>query len=414
MLLRTLHGERDLKLDPVPRAQALFDQSSRVQTWSQASGLDTWSGAVVNRDTAGGLPAVGAAMRLIAETIGMIPLIVYQGDEVNRNRARKSWQWEVFHDQPDPEHSAFDFGQDIAQSIEGDGNAFIWKVKSNVRVEQVLVVDPARVEVKRNDAKQKVFDIWENGEKRRYGTDVIHHIRGWTLQPGADRGVSTIALYRHALGSALGLAEYEGRFFRNDASPGGVISVPGKLSEDGTKRIREWWNERHSGLENAHKPGIFTDGATWQTVGISLEDAQFIQSRDFSVAEVARMFRISSPSMLGSVLKGQPPVGDEFERFLKVDLSPRLRRIEASFARDPDLFKGDLFPEYLADAVLRPDAKTRYESYRLARQGGWLTPNEIRERENLPRVEGGDDIQQTPVGGAPNPGNDQIGANPNA
>ena len=115
------------------------------------------------------------------------------------------------------------------------------------------------------------------------------------------------------------------------------------------------------------------------------------------------MFRISSPSMLGSVLKGQPPVADEFERFLKVDLAPRLSRIEASFRRDPDLFNGDLFPQFLMDAVLRPDAKTRYESYRLARQGGWLTPNEIREREDLPRVEGGDDIQQTPVGGAPNP-----------
>lgn len=402
MLLRTLHGDRDIRVE-TPRPQSMaFETASRVPNWSQYSGLDTWSGVTVNRDSAGALPAVGAAMRLISETIGMMPLIVYQGDQVDRKRARDTWQWDVFHDQPSPEHSAFDFCQDVATSIEGDGNAFVWKVKSNVRVEQLLVVDPARVAVRRNDSGVKVFDIWSNGEKKTYGTDIIHHIRGWTLQPGADRGVSTIALYRHAIGSALGLAEYEGRFFRNDASPGGVIQVPGRLSDEGLKRIREWWDERHSGLENAHKPGIFTDGATWQTVGISLEDAQFIESRDFSVAEVARMFRISSPSMLGSVLKGQPPVGEEFERFLKVDLSARLRRIEASFSRDPDLFQGDLFPEFLADAVLRPDAKTRYEAYRLARQGGWLTPNEIRERENLQRVEGGDKIQETPVGGAPN------------
>lgn len=401
MLLRTLHGEHNLTSSR-PQNMA-FEQSSRVRSWSEYAGFDSWSGVAVNRESASGLPAVGAAMRLISETGGMIPLIVYRGDPVNRQRARDSWQWDLFHDQPSPEHSSFDFCQDIFASIEGDGNAFVWKAKDGVRVQELHVVDPARIDVRRNDSGRKVFDVWSNGEKKTYGTDVIHHIRGWTLQPGADRGVSTIALYRHALGSAMGLAEYEGRFFRNDASPGGVISVPGKLSPEGTERIREWWNERHSGLENAHKPGIFTDGASWQTVGISLEDAQFIQSRDFSVAEVARMFRISSPSMLGSVLNGQSPVGDEFERFLKVDLSPRLKRIEASFARDPDLFHGDLFPEFLADAVLRPDAKTRYESYRLARQGGWLTPNEIRERENLPRVEGGDDIQQTPVGGAPNP-----------
>lgn len=403
MLIRTIHGDHDLKLDlPRPRAMA-FEQSSWVLPWNEYAGLDSWSGAIVNRTTAGGLPAVGAALRLIGETIGMVPLIIYQGDSVERTRARDTWQWELFHDEPSPEHSSFDFCQDIAISIEADGNAFVWKVKSNVRVEQLLVIDPAIVQVRRNGAGAKVFDIWQDGQKRTYGTDLIHHIRGFTLFPGADRGVSTISLYRHALGSALGLAEYEARFFRNDATPGGAIEVPGRLSDDGLKRLREWWDDQHSGLENAHKPGIFQDGATWKTIGISLEDAQFIESRDFSVAEVARMFRISSPSMLGSVIKGEAKTAEDFERFLKVDLAPRLRRIESSLRRDPDLFGSDLFPEFLADAVLRPDAKTRYEAYRLARQGGWLTPNEIRERENLPPADGGDDIQMTPVGGAPNP-----------
>jgi len=100
---------------------------------------------------------------------------------------------------------------------------------------------------------------------------------------------------------------------------------------------------------------------------------------------------------------------EDFERFLKLDLAPRLARIEQAFRADRDFFgiDTDQFPEFLADAVLRPDVKTRYEAYRLARQGGWLAPNEIRDRENLPPKEGGDEIQETPVGGAPNPQDDQ-------
>jgi hypothetical protein len=50
----------------------------------------------------------------------------------------------------------------------------------------------------------------------------------------------------------------------------------------------------------------------------------------------------------------------------------------------------------------RANMKDRYDAYRLARQGGWKTPNEIRSDEGLPAVKGGDEIQETPVGGAAN------------
>ena len=94
---------------------------------------------------------------------------------------------------------------------------------------------------------------------------------------------------------------------------------------------------------------------------------------------------------------------EEADRFVKFSLGPRLRRIELAFRADPDLFGGtDLFPEFLVDSLLRPDTETRYQTYLIARQGGILSTNEIRELENRPPIEGGDVVQATPVGGAPN------------
>lgn len=401
MLLRTIRGDADF------RPQSLFEDSSRIPSRNFAG---TWAGVRVDRTTVGGLPAVTAAIRLRAETVGMIPLHVLRGlDPEDREKARDTWQWRVLHQEPNRHQSPFDFKQDISTSVNADGNAYIWKVKVLGEVIETEVLDPAICRPVRNKANQKMIRVRVNGESRDYSPATILHIRGWTMQPGADVGLSPIAYHQQGIASGLALKEFEGRFFSNGAQPGGAISIPaasGDLDPDTVQNYRDQWDENHAGLHNSHRPAIFFNGATWQQIGVSLDDAQFIEANSFTIEEIARMFRISSPSMLSAYMNGEvPDVNEEFERFLKVDLAPELSRIETAFARDRDFFPAsqDLFPEFLADAVLRPDVKTRYEAYRLARQGGWMAPNEVRALENLPPKEGGDEIQQTPVGGAPNP-----------
>lgn len=398
MLLRTTRGDAELR--------AQFEDTSRIPTWSQFSGFDSWSGANVNRDSAGGLPAVAAAIRLKAETVGMIPLHVLRGmDPEDREKARDSQQWRLLHEEPNRHQSPFDFKQDISTSLDSSGNAYVWKTKVLGTVEELEVLDPAIVRPVRDRAGRKMFRVTIGGESRDYSPATILHIRAWTMVPGADAGLSPISYHRHALGSALGLHEFEGRFYRNNAEPGGALKVPGDVDKDTMELYRDWWEEHHQGLSNSHRIAVLKNGAEFQQIGISLEDAQFIESKGYSIEEVARIFRISSPAMLSAYMNGTvPDVRDDFERFLKVDMSPVLTRIESAFRADRDLFSSsdDLFPEFLADAVMRPDVKTRYDAYRLGRQGGWITPNELRALENLPAIEGGDELQQTPVGGAPN------------
>jgi phage portal protein BeeE len=137
-----------------------------------------------------------------------------------------------------------------------------------------------------------------------------------------------------------------------------------------------------------------------------MRDAQYIETQRFSAEEVCRICRVT-PGMLGIVPAGSgrsATANDDFDRFLQADIGPRIRRIEMALMRDADVFPsgGNLFPEFLTAAVLKPSMTTRFAAHKDALQGGWETANEVRALENLPPKDGGDELQQTPVGGAPN------------
>jgi len=392
----------------------LNEAEQRFYDW-QNTAIPPWTGYSVatpyaSVSNSAGLPVASAAIRLLSESLGMMPLKVWRGDPPEREEVRDSWQWTRLHDMPNDETPAGDFWQDAETSIESTGNAFVWKAVTRRPVSspediQLFVMDPNGIEVKRENGR-KVFEVWENGEKKTYTTRRILHIRGWTLTPGAVQGISPIALHRESLGKYLATEEFESRFFSNSAKPPGIIQVPGDLKEGDADELRRLWYERYGGLSNAHTPAILKNGATWQSVGLSLQDAQFIEQKRYGLEDIARIFRISAVGLLGAYAQGQqtPSVGDDLERFLQIDMNPRITRIQAALKIDRDLFPDpEMFPEFEPNAVLRPDIKTRYAAYKDAAQGGWLTGNEIRALENLPPHPDGTSLQQTPVGGAPNP-----------
>lgn len=372
----------------------------------RTSGLAA-SGETVTLDTAVGLPAVLAAIRLVSETVGGLPLFVYQMGLEQRQPARDSWQWRLLHEQPNDTQSPFDLFADCAASIEATGNAYLQKAKSRRRVEALFLIDPARVQVVRDrDSGRKLFRVMlDRGGSAELDSGSILHLRGFTIA-GGDVGLSPIAVARNSIGTALAQDRFGGAHYHNNARPGLAIMFPQGVTKEQADAWKADWSAEHGGAGNVGKPAVVGGGAQISPIPISLEDQQFVESQRFSVEQVARMWRLPS-SMLGEALgMQQQGVADEAERFLKFSLAQRLRRIELGLRADPDLFPAGsgLFPEFVADGLLRGDTRARFEAYRAARQGGWVTPNEIRKWENLPPTEGGDEIQMTPVGGAPNPG----------
>ena len=383
--------------------------------WSLPQRAPYWTTAGPYVDTSAtlGLSTAGAAIKLVSETIGEMPLKVYQGEKPDVEEARDSWQWFRLKEEPNEEQSAYDFWQDAAASVETDGNAFIWKAiaRRPVRDEgdiQLVLIDPAQVMVKRDDGGRRYYEIRRRGRSERVAASQILHIRGWAATPGADLGLSPISLHRETLGAAIGARDYQSRFYSQGTSLPGFIVVPGTPKQDDLDRFAGDWDQRHGGLMNAHRPGILGNGATWVPTGLSMRDAQYIESQRFSSEEVCRICRVT-PGMLGVIpLNGaQSSTDEDFNRFLQADLGPRIRRIEMALKRDPDLFPtgSDLFPEFLTAAVLRPSLQARSAAYKIFIEDGIAFRNEVRGWENLPPVPGGDEVQQTPVGGAPNPAN---------
>jgi len=380
-----------------------FSTSSQVP-WPRA--FPVLTGTPVTLQTTVGLPAVGAVISLVANTTGSIPLCVYEGEPEQREKARDTWQWHRLHDQPNEEQSAFEFMQDVATSIEIAGNAYIWKAITRRPIQdeedcQFWVIDPAIVRVAREDGR-KVFKIRVSGGEETYGTKQILHIRGWTAFLGADQAPSPIALYADTFGTALGRESFEQSFFNNNAQTTIAIVVPGPITDQEGQEIADRFVLQHTGA-NAYRPAVVSDGGDIKPLTLPQKDAQFIESKNFAIQDICRIFGISAMGLLDPTLsKG---AGDDFERLLKVDLAGRLRRIEMAFWGDRDVFpdREELFPEFLADAVLKPDIQSRYAAYKDGIQGGWLTANDIRPKENLPLHPDGDSLQITPVGGAPNP-----------
>src|SRR3954447_3365778 len=204
-----------------------WPDNTRPLPWDQVSMGQGYTPMPITTDNAVGVPGVAAAIRLVAETVASLPVVVYQGFEADKRVAANSWQYGLLHELPGMgDFTPFDFVADVAASLEASGNAFVQKVKAGGEVVALIVMDPARVEVRRKDGA-KTFTVWNaNGTRDNYTTATILHVRGFTLN-GSDSGLSPIAVHRRKLGAVMARDEFEGRFFGQGTNVGIALSVPG-------------------------------------------------------------------------------------------------------------------------------------------------------------------------------------------
>jgi len=367
------------------------------------SGSFSAAGLAVTPDSAFGLPAVSNVTRSAAEIVASLPFMVYTDAPV-RERAPEAWQYGLLHDRPSDTCDSFEFFYDVALSLEATQNAFIQKAKFRRRVYELYVLDPQRVTVRQDkETGQKLFDVYVSQGKvqRDLTTSEILHVRGFSLRPGAVAGVSLLHVHRDPLGAALAMQGFEGDYFRNGAIP--PYWFTGAQSREHAREMRDAHNAEHQGVGRQWKPGFLWGNADVKSIPISMQDALFIEAKQLSIEDVCRIWRWPRSFV---ELRDEQQITDRNARmgdFLKLNLLPRLRRIERAFAADEDLFwESGLFGEFLTHALERADFVTRVRGYKDARQGGWITGNEIRALENYPPLEGGDELLVTPTGSAPN------------
>jgi HK97 family phage portal protein len=357
-------------------------------------GMVSESGEVISIEGSLKIPAVLAGFSILMEDIASLPLILYHRLTRGKERAVDHPYYFLMHDQPNPEMTSMVFRELIVGHMLGWGNFYgqmLWDGAGVVR--QIWPLNPANMEVGRKDGERIYLYRNQQGKQIAFRQDEILHIPAF----GFDglKGYSRITLARNSIGLAVSAEKYSSRIFANDARPGIVLKHPGTLKEDAYKRLVESWSQTYGGAGNAGKTAIVEEGIDISTIGFPPKDALFIESQKWSVAQIARVFRIP-PHMLGDVERSTSwGTGIEQQElgYLTHTLRPWMVRTEQQLNKDLLLTddRREHFFEHLVDAMLRTDLDTRMRAYATAITNGVYTRNEVREKENLLPYEGGDE-----------------------
>lgn len=352
----------------------------------------TKAGVAVTPDTALQVSTVYACVRVLAEDIAALPLILYRRlPRGGKERATDHPLYRVMRNRWSRRHTAFEAKEFMQGCLGLRGNAYALIVRGRVNrtVRELIPIRPDRVKVEEGDDLSVRYRI--EGADREFTDREILHLRG--LSTDGLIGLSPITVAREAIGLAIATQNHGATLFRNGARPGGVLEHPGKLSKEAAERLKESVEHAISG-DNLHRLLLLEEGLKWHQVGLTSEDAQFLETRKFQRQEIAAFYRMPLHK-----------IGDlERSTFSNIEhqsleyvtgtlLSWMVRweqRCNESLLTDEE--REDYFFEFLVDALLRGDTKTRYEAYRMAILDGWMSRNEVRERENLNPVEGLDEF----------------------
>lgn len=366
-------------------------ESSLLEAILSGEAYRTAAGISVTPDSALTYSAVWACVRVLAESIGSLPLILYRRlPNGGKERAIDHPLYGKLHDAPNPEMTSTDWRESEMVNLALWGNGYSQIVPDKAgRVLELWPMHSRYMELKRDLKGELVYASTQPGlAAPTLAAKNMLHVRSMSLN--GLQGLSPIAMARQAVGLGLATESYGAAFFGNGANPGIILEHPGILNDEAYARVKNSWTER-SGVENAHKPVILEEGMKIDKIGVPPEDAQFLETRKFQVDEVARWFRIP-PHMIGDLEHATfSNIEHQALDFVVHTLRPWLVRWEQAISRSllTDSERQTLFPEFLVDGMLRGDITSRYSAYAVARNWGWLSVNDIRERENMNPVPGG-------------------------
>ena len=365
-------------------------RSPSGEFWFESVAARVSSGMRVSPDSALRLAAVYACVRILAETMASLPLVVYQRRaDGSKDRVTDHWLYRLMAKRPNRFQNPFEWREMLQGHLVLRGNAYN-QIISNPQGEiiELMPIHPDRVKI----------ELLPSGEYRyrvtdRSGTDMIlprgevWHLRG--LSSDGLMGMSPIDLARENLGMALAAQDYGARFFANDAKPtGGWIEFPGSFKDIEAKKVfRESYQQAQSGA-NRGKVLVLENGMKFHEVGVTNKDAQFLELRKFQITDIARLFRVP-PHMIADLDRATfSNIEQQSLEFVMHTMTPWAERWEASIESELLLQSDEIEIEFDFANLMRGDAASRSSYYQSGIQNGWLTRNEARMAENLKPIDG--------------------------
>lgn len=392
------------------KALAAFglQRKNSLPVWTDARthGGEGDAGELVSARSALGLSAVWACSNLISGTISSLPLQVFStGADGYRNADKSHPLYGILHDSPNYDQTALDFWDYLNLSLELWGNAFARIVRADSgRIISLRPIRPDSVTVRRLLNGPLEYRWTQDGRGFIETEESVLHIRG----PGGDPlgGMSTLTFARNSFSAAQAADRAAAGMFKNGLRPSGVIKFKEWLTPEQREVANATITEKYLGAVNSGRPFIAEGGMEYQHLTISPEDAQMLETRQFSIEEVCRFFGVP-PVLIGHAGASTAwPTSVEQQQimFVQFTLRRRLKRIEQAISKQlltsEDRARG-VVAEFNLEGLLRGDSSGRAAFYQTMTQMGAMTINEVCARENLPRKEGGDvarmQMQNVPI-----------------
>lgn len=372
-------------------------------------GAKSYSGIHVDSNTALSSAAVFACIRIISGAIARIPLLLYERlDPKGKERASGHGLYDRVRWQPNPEMTAFTFKRALAGNglIWGDSYAEIERSKSGEAIGfWPLCSDRTYVE-RVKGVKVVVTRVSEEGGSTKYvglPPERYLHIPFFSLN--GLQGLSLLDLAKSTVGLAKAQERSAEQYFGSGARPAFLVKHPSVLNPDAQKRVKASLEMAMSGLTNHNRLAVLDEGMSAEKLSYSPEESQWIESRTFQVLEVARLWGVP-PHMLAELTRAtHTNIEQEGINFVTHTLGDWLEAWQQAYT--VFLLSGSerkrYFFEFLTEHLVKTDLKTRYEAYGIA-VDKWMTKNEIRDRENMNPLDGGDDLAPPePPPAAPEP-----------
>lgn len=359
---------------------------------------DDDTGIYVNEETALSLSSVYRAVKLLSDSVAMLPLITYKRIKVNGGTGKEkdidNPIYFLLKEQPNQWQTPFDFNRIMMIHLLLRGNFYAEIVVDGRGNIQLIPLEPDRVTpFMAPDGKRAYYYQPLQGTQRTILQSEMYHVMNMSTTDGL-KGVGVIENHSRTFGMSIGAEKHGARLYRNGARPGGVLETPNKRDDEAQKNLTDSWQEAHGGVDNSNKVAVLYEGMQFKPIAMTPEDVQYIETRKFQVTDIARIFGVPS-HMLNDLERATfSNIEHQSQEYVTTSLLPWLINIEQCTNRDllsieARMIKGS-YVKFNVNMLLRGDSKTRAENASSELQNGTISINEAREREDLNPIENGD------------------------
>lgn len=343
---------------------------------------------------------VFGCLRVLSDTVSKLPIKIYKKTK-GIKKVTDHYLGPLLKLRPNPYMSASDFWKCVEVQRNIYGNAYVaLDFNNRGQIIGLYPLDSSKMQIFVDDvgllnSSNRIWYIYTDnlGHQIKFRNDELLHFKGLTTD--GIVGLSIIDQLKHLIQNGKSSEEYINKFFKNGLQVKGLVQYVGDLNSDAERTFIENFERMSSGLKNAHRIAMLPIGYQFQPISQKLVDAQFLENSQLTIRQIAAMFGVKM-HQLNDLDRATHTNITEQQRGFYIDtlqsiLTMYEQELDYKLFLNTEIRKG-YYLKFNADAILRADIKTRYESYRIGIQGGFITANEVRQLEEKEALPGGDKL----------------------